>query len=397
MNRPLKGIKILDLTRLLPGPFATMWLADLGAEVLRIENPNRPDFTRISPPYVNLGDKSLGAMHLAINRNKKSMTLNLKTQEGRYIFFQLLEEFDVLIEGFRPGVTQRLGIDYKAVREVKSEIIYCSLSGYGQDGPYVQKTGHDLNYYAEAGYFDDALKMNNNLPFSLPLVPIGDIAGATTAIIGILSAIIHFRQTGEGQYIDTSIFESLVSWLNGSLNTIAELNPNQASNFPPVKFPPLSGRTPYYTVYRTKNGFLSIGAIEGHFWEQICHTLNRPQYIKEQLNTDKYEQILEDFNRMFLTKTQEEWLKILPNACVAPIKPLSSLINNHHLKARNMFPKIELDSGTSFNGIGLPIKFSKSQIIYQRPASEGEHTNQILQELGYNPEQIGELHKKGVL
>lgn len=394
MAMPLNGIKILDLTRLLPGPFATQLLADLGADLLKIENPNLPDFTRMSPPYIN---NNIGAMYLAINRNKKSMRLNLKKEEGKYIFYQLVQDYDVIIEGFRPGVTQRLGIDYESVRKLKTEIIYCSLSGYGQTGPYLHKTGHDLNYYAEAGYFDDALNMGIEPPFPLPLVPIGDIAGATTAVIGILSAIIHYKQTGQGQYIDTSIFESLVSWLNGSLNTIAKLNPNKSSNLPSSKFSPLSGRTPYYTVYKAKDGYITIGAIEEHFWLQICEALDRPQFILEHLNPKKYNEILTNFQKIFLKKTVNEWLKILPNACVAPVKSLSSLSKNKQLIARKMLPTFNDPFGTEIRGIGLPIKFSNMQFEIKDPPVEGQHTNLVLQHLGYSSDQITELQEKKVI
>ncbi|MHA2365080.1 MAG: CaiB/BaiF CoA transferase family protein [Candidatus Hodarchaeales archaeon] len=395
MSPLLEGIKILDLTKNLPGPFATQWLADLGAKVLKIEDPNKSDLTRLLPPFID----NTGIFYLALNRNKQSMTLNLKTAEAKMIFYQLIEHYDVIIEGFRPGVVQRLGVDYESIKLVQPEIIYCSLSGYGQTGPYNQKTGHDLNYFAEAGYFEDILKKKNSVPFPLPVVPIGDISGAMTAIIGILSAIIHRNRTGSGQFIDISIFDSLVSWLNGSLESLISLNPEGTENQLSNNYAPLSGRTPYYTTYETKDKqFISIGAIEPHFWQSICEAINRPNYISQQFEIDEYPVILSDLRNLFLEKNLDEWLNLLPNACVAPVVKFKDIMHNEQLKSRKMFPNIPLNGNKEFKGIDFPIKFSKIKRPNQNPPPElGAHTNTILQQLGYNEKEIDDLKKKNVI
>ena len=216
---PLQGIKILDLTRLLPGPFATQYLGDLGAEILRVESPT-PDLARVSPPYIN----GLGTFDVSLNRNKHSIVLNLKDNKGRMIFYQLVKDYDIIIEQFRPGVVKKLEIDYESIKLIKPDIIYCSLSGYGQNGPYKDKPGHDINYLSEAGFFNDQLQNDDVIPYILPQVPIADLAGSFSAVIAILSAIIQKKNTGLGQFLDVSMFDSIVSWLNGSLTSLGSIN-----------------------------------------------------------------------------------------------------------------------------------------------------------------------------
>ena len=207
MNNPLDGVRILDLTRLNPGAYCTMLLADMGADVLKIEQPGRGDYLRHTPPLI--GGQS--SMFLTLNRNKKSMTLNLKSEEGKEIFTRLLNSYDILVESFRPGVCKRLGIDYDTLKKDHPELIYCPITGFGQDGPYKNLVGHDINYLALSGIL--SLTGEKNGPPIVPGIPIADIAGSMFAVMGILLALISRQKTGTGQFVDISMFDGVVSWL----------------------------------------------------------------------------------------------------------------------------------------------------------------------------------------
>ncbi|MFQ5842204.1 MAG: CaiB/BaiF CoA transferase family protein, partial [Thermodesulfobacteriota bacterium] len=313
MMKALDGVKILDLTRLLPGNFCTLLLADNGADVLKIEDTDRGDYGRWYPPRV----RTQSAYFLALNRNKKSMKLNLKTDEGKTIFMQLAQRSDVILEGFRPGVTDRLGIGYEAVRKVNSQIIYCSISGYGQDGPYRDKVGHDINYIGIGGIL--GITGQRDGPPVIPASQIADIgAGGMMATIGILMALLHQRKTGKGQYIDISMLDGVVSWLSlfASQYFVDGEIPKRGGMM-------LNGQFPCYRVYKTKDGnFITIGALEEKFWKNLCRALGREDLIPHQYaKGPQGNEVVSQLEEVFLTKTRDEWLEYLEGfeICHGPV------------------------------------------------------------------------------
>ncbi|MEW6660921.1 MAG: CaiB/BaiF CoA transferase family protein [Bacillota bacterium] len=379
---PLQGIRVLDLTRLLPGPFATMVLADFGAEVIKVEDPILGDYYRALPPLSG----SQGASFNQLNRNKKSVCVNLKSDLGREAFLLLVKEADVVVESFRPGVMDRLGVGYQVLRGVNQGIILASLSGFGQEGPYRSLPGHDLNYIAMAGALD--LTGMRGGPPAMPGVQIADIGGgALPLIIGILLALRSRDQTGMGQYVDISMFDGVLAWLV----------PHFAHYFATGEVPArgemrLNGRFPWYYVYETKDGrFLAVGALEHKFWHNLCHALQRPDLIPA-FNGEAavLEQTRLELQEMFRQKTQSEWVECLADkdCCVTPVRNLAEVVRDVHVKERGMLQ----ETGTGMSHIGPFIKLSATPGRIKTPAPGfGQHTEEILSRLGYSPDEIGKI------
>jgi len=392
--RPLEGIKILDLTRLLPGPYGTMLLGDLGAEVIKIEEPERGDYARWNPPQIN----GVGSRHLLLNRNKKSLTLNLKAPEGKAVLRRMVEQgADVLIEQFRPGVMERLGVGYKDLEKVNPRIIYCSLTGYGQDGPYRDLAGHDLNYIGIAGVL--GLTGQKGGSPVIPGIQIGDlIGGGLYAVIGILSALMARQKTGRGQYVDISMLDGVVSLLPDSA----------ALYFAEGKAPRagerrLGGGLPQYQVYQTQDGkYLAVGALEEKFWANLSRLIGRPEWaekIPRELEP-RCEEIQKEMARLFKTKTQKEWLDLLmhEDTCVTAVQSLDEVFADPQVRSRQMLVETTHPKAGRVRQIGVPIKFSETPGEIRMPAPEiGEHTEEILGELGFAQEEIDRLRKMGVI
>ena len=392
--RPLEGIKILDLTRLLPGPYGTMLLGDLGAEVIKIEEPERGDYARWNPPQIN----GVGSRHLLLNRNKKSLTLNLKAPEGKAVLRRMVEQgADVLIEQFRPGVMERLGVGYKDLEKVNPRIIYCSLTGYGQDGPYRDLAGHDLNYIGIAGVL--GLTGQKGGSPVIPGIQIADlIEGGLYAVIGILSALMARQKTGRGQYVDISMLDGVVSLLPDSA----------ALYFAEGKAPRagerrLGGGLPQYQVYQTQDGkYLAVGALEEKFWANLSRLIGRPEWaekIPRELEP-RCEEIQKEMARLFKTKTQKEWLDLLmhEDTCVTAVQSLDEVFADPQVRSRQMLVETTHPKAGRVRQIGVPIKFSETPGEIRMPAPEiGEHTEEILGELGFAQEEIDHLRKMGVI
>ena len=392
--RPLEGIKILDLTRLLPGPYGTMLLGDLGAEVIKIEEPERGDYARWNPPQIN----GVGSRHLLLNRNKKSLTLNLKAPEGKAVLRRMVERgADVLIEQFRPGVMERLGVGYRDMEKVNPRIIYCSLTGYGQDGPYRDLAGHDLNYIGIAGVLG-LTGQKGGAPV-IPGIQIADlIGGGLYAVIGILSALMARQKTGRGQYVDISMLDGVVSLLPDSA----------ALYFAEGKAPRagerrLGGGLPQYQVYQTQDGkYLAVGALEEKFWANLCRLIGKPEW-DEQIPREgepRCEEIQKELARIFQTKTRKEWLGLLMNedTCVSAVQSLDEVFEDPHVRSRQMLVETTHPKAGRVRQIGVPIKFSETPGEIRRPAPEiGEHTEEILGQLGYALEEIDRLRRTGVI
>jgi len=388
----LQGVKILDLARLLPGNFCTLLLADYGADVLKIEDTDRGDYGRWSSPLV----RTQSAYFLGLNRNKRSMKLNLKTEKGRAIFMQLAERNDVILEGFRPGVVSRLGIGYDAVRKVNPGIIYCSLSGFGQDGPYRNKVGHDINYIGIGGILG-ITGQRDGAP-TIPAIQIADIGGGgMMAALGILMSLVHQRKTGRGQYIDISMLDGVVSWLSmfASRYFVDGEIPRRGEMM-------LNGQFPCYRVYRTKDDkHITIGALEAKFWEDLCHALEREDLIPRQYATGPQgDEAISQLEEIFLTRTRDEWVNFLENfeICHGPVNDFQETFSDPQVVHRGMVLEVDHPTEGKIKQVGFPIKFSENPGRIRLPTpGYGEHTREVLESLGYTQVDIDSLEKSGVI
>ncbi len=404
MQLPLEGIRILDLSRMLPGPYCSMILADLGAEVIHINNPRYPYAN--PPPFYQKGRYRESAFNSILMRNKKSISLNLKKERAKQIFYELVKKSDVILETFRPKVTNKLKIDYDTLSKINDSILYCSLTGYGQNGPYEQIAGHDMNYVGLCGI----LNLNKEREISgrdqtekKPIVPgiqAADIGGALVATIGILGAIIERNNHAQkkGQYIDISMLDSVFSFMPmaAAINFSKDLNDGiQNENI-------LHGSVPYYSIYKTKdNKYLSIGAIELKFWHDLCKGLNRDDLKNKQtLKIEEREYVFAELKKEFLKKTQSEWLEVFKalDACVMPIKSFSKACEDPQIIARKMVVSLDHPKFGYLPNISSPIKYSRTPLSIRSPAPKiGHHTKEILKQLNYSEEEIREFKKKGII
>ena len=380
----LQGARVLDLTRLLPGGYASLLLADLGAEVIKIEAPGVGDWTREPSPIFG----GTNALFAQINRNKKSLVLDLKANEGREVLLRLAERSAALIEGFRPGVAARLGIDYGAVRKRNPRIVYCSLSGYGQTGPNRERPGHDINYVGEAGL----LGLNRGQEPCVPPLPFSDLAGAIFTALTVAAAMKGASEAGRGAYIDLGMSDTIVSLL-----TVHFAQMFQTGKPPSLADAYLLGGHPCYTVYRAVDGkHLTVGALEPKFWGSLCEALGRPQYAGQQHDPGMREKILADFRGIFATRSRDEWVETLAAADVAvgAIKTLAEVERGEQAEARGLFHQ----RPSGIKEVAFPAEIHGAHESADRPAPRlGEHTDEVLGLAGYSPDQIAELRGRGVV
>ncbi len=375
---PLQGIRILDLTRLLPGPLGTMLMADMGAEVIKIEDPNAPDYVRVFPPFV--GGESVN--YLAYNRSKRSMFLDYKSEEGRKIFFELVKTADVVVEQFRPNYLDKMGLGYEEAKKVNPKIIYVSVTGYGQTGPYAHLAGHDLNYIAYAGVLGITGRVEEE-----PVVPgvqLADIAGGSyMSVIATLSALHARTQTGVGQYVDVSMTDAVMPLLSVSYAIYSATNQHQNRGTLP-----LSGGMPNYGIYECQDKkYIALGTLEAKFWSKFCDLTHKPDW-KMFMTPKNPEQLLSFKNLiggLFLEKKQSDWVKLgLENdLLISPVYGLEDLENDPHLQARQMIIETEHPTAGKLKSIGVPLKFSETEAKPSWAAPIlGEDTEDILRELG---------------
>ncbi|MBS7246922.1 MAG: CoA transferase [Candidatus Jordarchaeales archaeon] len=391
MPAPLEGITVLDLTRLLPGPFCSMILGDLGANVIKIESVRLGDWTRWVPPFI----QSESAIFLSVNRNKKSVTLNLRSEEGLEIFYRMVRRSDVILEGFRPGVARRLRIDYDTVRKINPRIVYCSISGFGQNGPYAERSGHDVNYVGIGGVLD--LTGVRDEPPVIPGVPIADLAGGMAGVIGVLAALLAREKTGVGQYVDVSMLDIVVSWLSiyAGMHLIGGVTVSRGSNI-------LAGGIGSYGVFETKDGkYITLGILEEHFWRNFCRAVERPDLEKyPYLSLERRDELHEIIQEIIVNRTLNEWLRIFEENDVpcGPVNSLREVFSDPHVLHREMVTEVEHAKVGKIKQVGFPLKFSeKWRVIRQPPPILGEHTVEVLREIGYNDEEIENFRKKGVI
>ncbi len=384
--KPLEGIRVLDLSRLLPGPFCAMLLADLGADVIKIESPGLGDYLRAIFPFVTdprTGEK-VGAHYLMVNRNKKSVALNFRNARGKEIFLQLARKADVILESFRPGAVERWGVGYDAIRAINPGIVYCSLSGYGQTGPYRDRAGHDLNYVALTGLL--AANGRAGDPPVPPAAQIADLSGSMYAAVSILAALIGRGKTGEGQYLDVSLFESGLAWtgtiIGGTLAAGEKIERGRNQ---------LNGGMACYNVYETRDGkFITIAAIEPHFWVAFCKAVSRESWIPRQYDFDPIAEVA----AMFKTRALDEWLSLFQDidACIEPVRDFREAFDHPQVKHRGLAVNVG-----GIPQIGSVFVFANAARDYAPAPSQGEHTREVLTEIGISDDEMRELEERGVI
>jgi crotonobetainyl-CoA:carnitine CoA-transferase CaiB-like acyl-CoA transferase len=388
---PLRDVRVLDFTMLLPGPLCTMYLGDFGADVVKVEHPIAIDNTRKMGHYFPQ-NKNINTYYYLLNRNKKSIAINYKRKEGVEILKKLLPKFDIIVEGFRPGMMEEIGLGYEEVKKINPKIIYCSISGFGKDSPYKDFAGHDANYLALSGILD---LIGDEKPI-LPAVQIADILGGTmSALTGILTALYYREKTGEGQYIDISITDSVMQVATLSIGDfIAEQKP------PTRNKTYLSGLIPNYQIYECRNNrYVVLAALEGQFFQVFLKQIQREDLLKLTIE-GKYEEVKQELANYFKSKTFEDLEPIFknPNACLFPILSLKETFENPHFLERGTIIQIHDQELGIIKIPGSPFKFSNTPISYRLPPPKlGEHTEDFLKALNYSENELLELEKKRII
>lgn len=377
MNRPLQGIRVLDLTRLLPGGVATLMLADMGADILKIESPDGGDYARWMPPLVD----GQSAYFAATNRGKRSAILNLKDARGVALLHRMAAQADVLIESFRPGVMDRLGVGYAALQAVNPRLIFCALSGWGATGAYAHKSGHDLNYVSAAGILGE---MRAPQPMGGQLA---DIGGAYAAVAGICAALAGRERTGEGAFLDISLFDSALPFMTiGWVEVVTGGEHVRGS---------LSGGLACYNVYSTRDDqAVALAALEPKFWANFCRAVERDDLIENYAAPERQGYLRVEVAEIFALKTADEWSALLDDAdcCFSRVRSAADALHDAHIQARG-----SLD--VSANGTPIvrsPIRMGDLPELAPVPAY-GEHTREVLREFGCDERELDALAAAGVI
>jgi alpha-methylacyl-CoA racemase len=395
VSLPLSDVKILDLTRLLPGGFCTLLLADLGADVIKVEDTGQGDYVRWAPPYYGsdehtpLGTRS--AIYLSLNRNKRSVRLDLKQEGGRQALLKLAESADVLVESFRPGVLDKLGVGYELLRQANPALVYCPITGYGQDGPNRDRAGHDMNYLGLNGIL--SLTGDADGPPVQSGAQIADLGGGgLMAAVGILAALQEARRNGEGQMVDISMTDGSLAWL------VMEAGRYFGSGEVPKRGEVmLSGGIICYRPYEAKDGWITCGALEPKFWAAFCNGVGRADLIQHQFEkpgSPAHAQVAE----IFRGRTREEWRAFNDehDAMIEPILELDEALESELAREREMVISYEQPEFGEVKQLGFPIKLSRTPADVHRPAPAlGEHTAEVLTEAGYSAEEVQTLEESG--
>jgi alpha-methylacyl-CoA racemase len=397
VSLPLEGVRVLDLSRLLPGGFCSLLMADFGAEVLKVEDTGMGDYVRWSPPHYEGAEQSAsGALFLALNRNKTSIRVNLKSDEGREVLLKLVKEHDVVLESFRPGVLDRLGVGYERLREENPGIVYCAISGYGQTGPLRDRSGHDMNYLGLIGM----LGLTGETPDDRPIQSAGQIAdlggGALMAAFGILAALRERDRSGEGQLVDVSMADGALSWLAMVAGQFL------ADGVVPKRgLGALNGGLVCYRPYRCADGWVTLGALEPKFWQAWCRGVEREDLIEQQFSppgSDAHVAV----QSVFMERTRAEWQEFASrvDCCLEPVLDIDEALESELVRAREMV--VELDQPGAVEPVrllGLPVKMSRTPGDTNRLPGPGlgEHTDDVLRGLGYDEAAIAAMKESGAV
>jgi crotonobetainyl-CoA:carnitine CoA-transferase CaiB-like acyl-CoA transferase len=367
-----------------------MMLADMGADVMRIEHPSRADLLHLLPPFI--GKES--AAYLSLNRSKRSLSLDTGTEDGRQVFFDLAKTADVVVEQFRPGVLDKIGIGYEQAALINPSIIYVSITGFGQDGPYRKKAGHDINYMALAGLLSQVKKGEEVV---LPGFQTADVAGgAYLSVIACMAGLWHRERTGKGQKIDVSMMDGILPLLTLQLAQFWGCRVKE--EFVNI----LDGSFAFYGVYECADGkYVSLGALEPKFWAGFCKMANKPEWLALQFPVgEDIRKVREEVAALFRTKPRDEWLELaeVHDVCLSSVQEMQDLEKDPQLRARQMIIETVHENGLKLKGVGIPIKFSESKPDKPDPASTvGQDSIEILKEAGYSEERIEEIIGKGIV
>jgi len=392
MPAALEGITVLDFTRLLPGPFCTQLLCNLGAEVIKIEDPKLGDYMRSVPPIVH----DVSYPFLMVNRGKRSLSVDLKTPAGQEIVHKLARGSDVVVEQFRPGVMARLRVAYDDLAMMNPRLVYCSFSGYGQTGPYKDLPGHDINFQALAGILGVTTGREDKAP-AIPGVPIADLASGFNAALAILAALRVRDRTGRGEFIDVSIYDTAVTLM------VLGLARFLATGEEPVAGETLlTGSFPFYSLYETKDGrWLSVATVEPKFWSRMCELIGAPDLAEKQFKdgAERF-QVAQALADKFRGRTLAEWeaLLAMENLPITGVKRVSEVVRDPHVKARGLLPVVDVSGLWKLQVIAHPAKHATLETRNPtRVPAKGQDTEEILRSLGYTARQIQTLAKKGVV
>jgi crotonobetainyl-CoA:carnitine CoA-transferase CaiB-like acyl-CoA transferase len=390
---PLEGVKVIDLTRILSGPYCTMVLADLGAEVIKIEPPSGDDTRGWGPPFI----KEESAYFLSVNRNKKSISINLKEEKGREIFFKLIKDADVVVENFRPGTLKKLGIGYEELKKHNSSIILASISGFGQTGPFAQKPGYDVLAQGMGGLM--SVTGEQGRPPVKAGYSLADIGAGMWAVIGILSALMEREKSGEGQWIDVSLLDTMIAWQT-----------YLAGNYFATKQDPqpLGGAHPNivpYQVFKASDGYFILAIGNDQLWKKFVNVMDLPELNNHRFatNADRVrnrDELISLLEETFKWKTVKEWIHLFENAKIpcGPVNKFSDILNDPHVIEREMVVEKEHSTVGTLKMLGIPVKLSRTPgQIRSAPPLLGEHTETILKSLGYHNKEIESLVEEKII
>ena len=391
-RKPLSGVTILDFSQYLPGPLCSQHLGDMGADVIKVESRKGGDLSRPSPN----GETS--RMFLLVNRNKRSLSIDLRQPEGVEIVHRLVRTLDVVIDGFRPGVMDRLGVGYEALSAINPKLVFCAITGYGQNSPLAAMGGHDINYQSLSGALEQSGQAGG--PPAAGGFQIGDIAGGTlSAAMGILAALFDAQRSGQGRFVDVAMTDAAMAHMVmplAAMQTYGQGRPvPRGEDF-------TSGRLPCYGIYETADGrHLALGALEPQFWKAFCDAANRPDLVAKGwlLEEPAAGQAKSEIAALVQSRSLAEWAALLQNvdACSSPVLRLDEVLQHHHTRARGMLVAGTTPEGKPYEQFAFPIKMSGFQFeVQQAPPALGQHNQSILQSLGYSPEDISTLAAKGV-
>jgi alpha-methylacyl-CoA racemase len=396
MTLPLAGLKVLDLSRLLPGGFCSLLLADFGAEVIKVEDTGLGDYVRWSPPYYEGAEPTArGAVFLSLNRGKRSIRLDLKSEPGREVLLRLTRDADVLLESFRPGVLDRLGVGYHRLREVNPRLVYCAITGYGQDGPLRDRSGHDVNYLGLNGLLGLTGEADGE-----PVQAAGQIAdlggGALMAAVGILVALRERERSGEGQLVDCSMFDGSLSWLGMvAAETLAGGRAPRRGQLM------LAGSATCYRPYRCADGYVTLGALEPKFWQAWCRGVGREDLLDHAFDPPGSE-THQAVREVFAQRTREQWREFASehDCCLEPVLELDEVLASELVAAREMVVELEQPGAEqTVRLLGTPVKLSRTPADPARAPGPGlgEHTEEVLTAAGFTSEEIAKLLRSGTV
>ncbi len=385
----LPPIKILDFTRLLPGPLATLYLADLGAEVIKVEDNKQGDYVRFMPPLL----KNYSPLYLLLNRNKKSIAIDFYQEEGQNIIHRLVQEADVVIEGFKPGTMKKWNLDYETLKSIKPDLIYIAITGYGSKGKWANRAGHDLNFLGYTGILHHLIKNE----VTIPPIQIADVLGGSMhAVIATLAAYIHKLTYHEGQFLDIAMLDATFANTHMLLSSFLAMR---------TELPPgsdlLTGGMPFYDVYPTKdNRYMVLAAIETKFWKLFCHTVQREDLLPKQFVFGEDAKLVRhELTQLFQSKTQNEWIEIFDpvDCCVTPVLNYTEALQLKHFQEKNTIFSSNHTTEGNFKSLNIPI-FSEKIIRHDRQAPAwGEHTQEILEKLQFSEIQIDNLKQQKII